>query len=128
MGGRMSGESPREEKLDDLAACNLAGGENQARGIGDTVAPTVERQRSRQQLIARWPFGQQESCDASEWAVVWQSVDINGEVAANAAIEPCKPMASIKIRTMSPRCILGSLTGMANRRKTIAPYLIALLP
>jgi hypothetical protein len=110
MGGRMSGESPREEKLGDLTGCNLAGGANQVRAVGDTVVPTVERQRSRQQLIARWPFGQQESCDASEGAVavVWQCVDINGEVAANAATEPCRPMASIKIRTMSSRCIYAA--------------------
>ena len=69
MGGRISGESPREVKLDDLAACNLAGGEYQVRAIGDTVAPTVARQRSRQQFIACWPLGQHESCDVLEWAV-----------------------------------------------------------
>lgn len=69
MGGRVSGESPREEKLGDLAACNSAAGENQARVIGETMTPTVERQRSRQQFIARWPVGQHESCDAVEWAV-----------------------------------------------------------
>lgn len=119
MGGRMSGESPREEKLDETGVWNFAGGENQVWDIGDTVAPTVERQRSRQQLIARWPFGQHESCDALECAeaVAWQSVDINGEVAANAAIEPCSPMAIIKTRATSSRFIPQSLAGAAIRRK-----------
>lgn len=69
MGGRMSGVSPREEKLDGMAACNLAGGANHVRATGDTVVPTVERQRSRQQLIACWPLGQHESCEGLEWAV-----------------------------------------------------------
>jgi hypothetical protein len=61
MGGRISGESPREEK-DEVKAVR-AGTEraNHAKATGDTVAPALERQRSRQQLIACWPFGQQES-------------------------------------------------------------------
>jgi hypothetical protein len=58
--------------------------------------------------------------------VVWQSVDIKGEVAANAAKEPCRPTAKTKIRAMSPRFIRQSLTGTAGRRKlparTVAPH------
>jgi hypothetical protein len=53
MGGRISGESPREEKIVGLAANNSDGGTNQVSATCETVAPTVERQRSRQQLIAR---------------------------------------------------------------------------
>jgi hypothetical protein len=120
MGGRMSGESPREEKIDVLAAITGDEVANQRSGIGgDTAAPTVERQRSRQQLIPCWPLGQHESCDASEWVVVvvWQSVDINGEIAANAVREPCRPMTIIRIRTTSSRFIPQSLTGTANRCK-----------
>jgi hypothetical protein len=101
----MSGESPREEKCVvrncgrsvawpcQLGACGVV-----------VIAPaTVPAQASRQQLIVRWPFGQQESCDASvcELAVAWQSVDINGEIPANATTDPCRPIASITIRAMN---------------------------
>ena len=50
-----------------------------------------------------WPFGQQESWDASECEVadVWQFVDIKGEIPANATIEPCRPMASMTMTAMS---------------------------
>jgi hypothetical protein len=34
-------------------------------------------------------------------AEVWQSVDIKGEVAANATTDPCRPMASITMTAMS---------------------------
>jgi len=69
MGGRMSGESPREEKIAGLAVSNRAGDANAARVAGDTMTPTVDKQRSRQQLMACSPFGQHESCNASEWAI-----------------------------------------------------------
>ena len=94
MGGRMSGESPREEKVEILAGRIAAGRAYQANVVGETVTPTLVRQRSRQQFIACWPFGQHASA-------LWQSVDIEGEVAANAAIEPCRPMASINMTAMS---------------------------
>lgn len=94
MGGRMSGESPREEKVEILAGRIRAGRAYQANVVGETVTPTLARQRSRQQLIACWPFGQHASA-------LWQSVDIECEVAANAAIEPCRPMASINRTAMS---------------------------
>jgi hypothetical protein len=50
-----------------------------------------------------WPFGQQESWGAfeCEMAAVGQSVDIKGEIPANATIEPCRPMASITITAMN---------------------------
>jgi hypothetical protein len=38
-------------------------------------------------------------------------------VAANAASEPCRPMAIIRIRITSSRFIPQSLTGTANQRK-----------
>jgi hypothetical protein len=115
----MSGESPREEKIDDVATCNAAGAANKVRTIGDTAAPTVERQRSRQQLMACWPLGQHASCDASECAiaVVWQSADINGEVEANAALDPCRPMAIIKIRAISSRFMRPSIAVTMTERK-----------
>src|ERR1700734_3077300 len=98
MGGRISGESPREEKIDAVVTCNPGATATKVRTVGDAVAPTFETQRSRQQIMACWPWGQHESCEASECsiAVVWQSADIKGEVAANAAIEPCRPIANIK--------------------------------
>ena len=67
MGGRIGGESPREEKIADLIASNSSGGANQVRAaIGDMGAHTGDRHRSRQQLMARCPLGQHEFCDASE--------------------------------------------------------------
>ena len=69
MGGRMSGESPREKKIGGFAAFKVAGAANRVKAIGDMVAPTLDRQRSRQQLMARWPLGQHESCVASAWAI-----------------------------------------------------------
>jgi hypothetical protein len=36
-------------------------------------------------------------------AALWQSVDIKGEAAANAATELCRPMASITMTAMSRR-------------------------
>jgi hypothetical protein len=61
MGGRMSGESPREEKIEDFAGSAGAERANHVEATGDMATPTVERQRSRQQLMACWPFGQHES-------------------------------------------------------------------
>jgi hypothetical protein len=119
MGGRMSGESPRVEKIDGVTACSAAGNANKVSTVGDAVAPTLETQRSRQQLIACWPLGQHESCNASACsiAVVWQTADINGEVEANAAIDPCRPMAIIKIRAMSSRFMRQSIAVMVAARK-----------
>jgi hypothetical protein len=38
-------------------------------------------------------------------AALWQFVDINGEIAANAIAELCRPMASITMTAMSGRFI-----------------------
>jgi hypothetical protein len=62
----MSGESPREEKIEARPSKVGAEGANHSKATGDTVTPTFERQRSRQQLIACWPFGQHESWDISK--------------------------------------------------------------
>jgi hypothetical protein len=99
----MSGESPREEKVGIWAGKAGAERAYQANAGVETVTPKVDRQRSRQQLIACGPFGQHASGEASECEipVVWQSADIKGEVAANAAMDPCRPMASIKTTTMT---------------------------
>ena len=66
IGGRMSGESPREEKIEAWPSNVDAERANHAKATGDTVQPTFERQRSTQQLAAFWPFGQHESWDISE--------------------------------------------------------------
>jgi hypothetical protein len=110
MGGRMSGESPREEKIEMPAGTTGAERAYQANAAGATVTPTLARQRSRQQLIACWPCGQHASA-------LWQSVDITGEVAANAAIEPCRPMASINMTAMSWRFMGTKIIPGVHRRK-----------
>ena len=58
--------------------------------------------------MAYWPFAQHESWGPAECerAVVGQSGNIRDEVVAKAAKEPCKPMASINMRTMNWRCML----------------------
>jgi hypothetical protein len=100
----MSGESPREEKFEVPAGSAGAERACQANAVCDTVTPTLVRQRSRQQLSACLPFGQHESWEASECAMaLWQSVGIKGEVAANAAAEPWRPMANINMTAMSGR-------------------------
>jgi hypothetical protein len=101
----MSGESPRVEKcvvrhcgrsvawLCQLSAC----------GVVVTEPAIVPAQASRQQLIVRWPLGQQESCEASkcELAAVGQSVDVNGEIPANATTELCSPKTNITMMAIS---------------------------
>src|SRR5271156_4995338 len=105
MGGRMSGESPREENLVDRACGTSVVDPSQfsARGIVWATPATVPVQASRQQPIVCWPLGQQESRDASECetAADWQSVDISGEIPAKATTDPCRPMASITMTAMS---------------------------
>jgi hypothetical protein len=61
MGGRMSGESPREEKVEDFAGSPGDESANHESITADTVTPMFEGHRSRQQLIVRWPFGQHDS-------------------------------------------------------------------
>jgi hypothetical protein len=101
----MSGESPREEKCIDRNCGRSVAKPSQVRdwGVVVTAPGIVPAQASRQQLIVRWPFGQQESCEVfeCELAAVWQSVDINGEIPANATTELCSPMTSITMRAMS---------------------------
>jgi hypothetical protein len=72
-------------------------------GIVVTAPATVPTQPSRQQLTVCRPFEQQESPDAPECEPeeVWQSVDIGGEIPANATTDPCRPMASITMNAMS---------------------------
>lgn len=95
----MSGESPREEKCVDRNGEGSVADPNQFNtcDITVTVPATVPTQASKQQLIVRWPFGQQGSWDASECetAAAWQSVNINEEIPANATAELCNPMTSI---------------------------------
>jgi hypothetical protein len=126
----MSGELPREEKIEVRPASAGAERPYQTEIAGDTVMPTLAKQRSRQQFIACWPFGQQESCDASvcELCVVWQSVDINGDVAEYAARDPCRPMASITMAAMSQRFIypayLAPRTEANRRARTLCSEIV----
>jgi hypothetical protein len=105
MGGRMSGESPRVEKcvVRNCGRSVVDPSQLSARSVVVTAPALVPAQASRQQLIVRWPLGQQESCEASkcELAPIWQSVDINGEIPANATTELCSPMTSITMMAMS---------------------------
>lgn len=59
----MSGESPREVKVVSLATCTVAGAGVTVATTNAAVTTTLVAQRSRQQLMACWPLGQQESCD-----------------------------------------------------------------
>ena len=70
---------------------------------GETATPILLMQRSRQQLNACGPFGQHVFWETSECgiAALSQSVDIEGEVGANAAIAPCMPKANINMTAMS---------------------------
>ncbi len=105
MGGRMSGESPRERNCVDRNCGISVADPSQFSTFGiDVAAPaTVPTQASRQQPIECCPLGQQESWDAEECetAAVWQSVDIICEIPANATTELCSPMASITTSAMS---------------------------
>jgi hypothetical protein len=49
----MSGESPREEKVEVDVGAGVVGRAYQTEDDGDTVTPMLDRHRSRQQLIAR---------------------------------------------------------------------------
>jgi hypothetical protein len=113
----MSGESPREEnRVDRNCGSSVEDPSHFSTcGVVVTALATVPTQASRQQPIACWSLGQQESCDASECETreVWQSVDIRGEIPANATTDPCRPMASITMATMSWRFIRKSLTAEA---------------
>jgi len=65
MGGRMSGESPREEKI---AVRNCGVGTErpyQAKDGGVVVIATAARQTFRQQLSVCDPLGQHGLCEAS---------------------------------------------------------------
>jgi hypothetical protein len=97
---------------------------SQLSACGVVVIPPaiVPVQASRQQLIVRWPLGQQESCEVSECALaaVWQSVDINGEIPANATTELCSPITSITMMAMSRRFMGKSLTGSRPPGKQLA--------
>lgn len=66
MGGRICGESPRDEKFDANAGCAGTAREYQIMPAGAKMDATLERHRSRQQLMACWPLGQHESWDIPE--------------------------------------------------------------
>jgi hypothetical protein len=69
MGGRISGESPREEKVEVRGDISGAERATHAKVAGKAVTLRFERQRSRQQLIACPPFGQHESWDITDCEV-----------------------------------------------------------
>ena len=65
MGGRMSGESPQEEKLAERNCTADAVPPYQTEGAGDITMATVAKQASRQQPDVCSPLGQHDFCDAS---------------------------------------------------------------
>jgi hypothetical protein len=98
----MSGESPREEKV---VVCNCrtdVARRCQTKAADDVVMATVVGQASRQQFVMCDPLGQHDEREAPALlsVAVWQS-DCPGAPAAKAAKDPCRPMASIKIRATS---------------------------
>ena len=117
----MSGESPREEKVEVLTGRLGAERSYRNRTVCDTVTPTWVRQLSRQQPMACWPFGQQSFGETSECetAAVWQLVDIKGAATANAAMGPCRPMTSIRMTAISLRGMTITITRPRYRVQTL---------
>jgi hypothetical protein len=66
MGGRMSGESQREEKVAVRKVRAGAARPYQTKDGGDTVRATAARQASRQQLVVCTPLGQHDLCDVAD--------------------------------------------------------------
>src|ERR1019366_3789903 len=106
MGGRMSGESPRDEKL--VARKCTAGAERpyQMTGAMEAAIATVGAQESGQQFIACEPGSQQVWCAAARGlsAAKAQSAR-SGAMSANAATDPGRAMTSINMIEKSGRCI-----------------------
>jgi hypothetical protein len=102
MGGRMSGASPREEKVVVWDCRTDVARRCQTKAADDVVIATAVGQASRQQFAMCDPLGQHEECEAPAplSVAVWQS-DCPGEPAAKTDKDPCRPMASIKIRATS---------------------------
>jgi hypothetical protein len=102
MGGRMSGESPREEKVVVWNCRTDVARRCQTKAADDVVMATAVGQASRQQFAMCDPLGQHDECAAPALlsVAVWQS-DCPEVLAAKAAKDPCRPMASIKIRATS---------------------------
>jgi hypothetical protein len=107
MGGRMSGESPREAKV--IVRNGRAGAVRpyHTEDAGDAVAPRAVGQAVWQQPIVRRPFEQHESWDAPECATAadWQSIDVRGDAAANAPMELCSPITRIAMKAANRLCM-----------------------
>jgi hypothetical protein len=65
MGGRMSGESQRVEKLSAWKCTAGAVRPYQTKDPGDIVTATLARQASTQQLAVCKPLGQHDLCELS---------------------------------------------------------------
>jgi hypothetical protein len=88
MGGRMSGDSPREEKVVVYNCRNDAVRLYQTRAAGDAVTAIPAGQPSKQQFVMCDLLGQHECKAPALLAVaVWQS-DRTGALAAKAANDP----------------------------------------
>jgi len=97
----MSGESPREKKVEMRDCSSGAVRPYQANDTGDVTIAISATQASRQQPAVCSPLGQQDFCaKPSMLEALWQS-DCIGEGPAKAARDPCKPIASIMIKAMS---------------------------
>src|SRR5450631_2361021 len=104
MGGRMSGESPRDEKL-VVRKCT-AGAERpyQMNCAVEAAIATVGEQVSGQQFIAWEPEPQQVWCAAARWLSAAEAQSArSGAMSAKAATDPCRAMTSINMIEMTVR-------------------------
>jgi hypothetical protein len=103
MGGRISGESPREEKVSIKNGRAISWRPFHTIDTrGDPRTAAIAGQASWQQLTVWAPLGQHES---SAWdalvAEVAQCEDIGAEISAKATSDPWRVTASSKINAMS---------------------------
>jgi len=110
MGGRMSGESPRDEKFAVRNCRAVAVRPYQTEGAGDITIATVAKQASRQQPDVCNPLGQHDFCEIS-WLAAddAQSDGISADAAAKATSDPCRPSATITIKAMSWRLMKSKI-------------------
>ena len=98
----MSGESPREEKVVVWNCRTDAARRCQTKAADDVAIATAVGQASRQQFAMCDPLGQHDECEAPALpSVAVRQSDCPGALAAKTAKDPCRPMASIKIRATS---------------------------
>jgi hypothetical protein len=118
MGGRMSGESPQEEKLAVPGCTAGAVRPYQTEGAGDITTATVAKQASTQQLEVCNPLEQHDFCEASRLAAdEAQSDGIGAAAAAIATSDPCRPSATITIKAMIRRLTKSKIPRATRKSK-----------